>query len=411
MLPYHSPSYSPVPLVRSSGADLKYLHGDISFESPPGSPEPYITILPDQEGLEIRSTLRTTTRPNELDDLEAGDPRFPVRSTSSSYPSEGIRSPTLSASPPMTFGRRVLSSLEAYGFSSAHLPFLQSTDSSTQGFQSGNGTQVASEEMPRTEPADNHIWDFLAGKRDGNKNIRDAEEPANGGSHHEREMTEIEPAGANPGHKSVIDLGRSLSTNNKNKANNEASSLKHSNTYPRRRKEPRSPAMSMMTTRIQSSADVPNLSTICLPCASDGLEKTRPASVDESLPQVDHCSQVSTHSDSLDERGSYLKRSESTKRCSFRNRLSHYFQLRQTVKVKKWIVGKLRAGRQGSRVVVRKAKERKAKIVGVGSCNGGRNRKALSINKPRAKGTSLFHGGGFMKIRREQGVSTTRFGR
>lgn len=49
------------------------------------------------------------------------------RSPSSSYPSEGgARSPELAVSPPMTFGRRLLSSLESFGFGNPHIESLTS---------------------------------------------------------------------------------------------------------------------------------------------------------------------------------------------------------------------------------------------------------------------------------------------
>ncbi|KAK3398606.1 hypothetical protein B0T20DRAFT_461282 [Sordaria brevicollis] len=89
-----------------------------SFESPPESPE--VTVMPNLGGAEIRST--------SLDAESIFNQFFPVRSTSSSYPSEGIKSPELTVSPPVTFGRRILSSLEAYGFSNSS--FLRSSEES-----------------------------------------------------------------------------------------------------------------------------------------------------------------------------------------------------------------------------------------------------------------------------------------
>ena len=65
-------------------------------------------------------------------DLKSLNESAPVRSTSSSYPSEagGARSPELTVSPPTTMGRRILSTLEAYGFASAHFSLLQSSNAS-----------------------------------------------------------------------------------------------------------------------------------------------------------------------------------------------------------------------------------------------------------------------------------------
>nr|CAF06075.1 hypothetical protein 29E8.420 [Neurospora crassa] len=88
-----------------------------SFESPSDSPE--LKVMPNKDGTEIRRSL----------DAESFFDRiFPVRSTSSSYPSEGVKSPELTVSPPMTFGRRILSSLESYGFSTSS--FLRSSEES-----------------------------------------------------------------------------------------------------------------------------------------------------------------------------------------------------------------------------------------------------------------------------------------
>lgn len=94
-----------------------FRHRMFSFESPSDSPE--LKVMPNQDGTEIRRSL----------DAESFFDRiFPVRSTSSSYPSEGVKSPGLTVSPPMTFGRRILSSLESYGFSASSL--LRSSEES-----------------------------------------------------------------------------------------------------------------------------------------------------------------------------------------------------------------------------------------------------------------------------------------
>ncbi|KHE82339.1 hypothetical protein GE21DRAFT_1274777 [Neurospora crassa] len=94
-----------------------FRHRMFSFESPSDSPE--LKVMPNKDGTEIRRSL----------DAESFFDRiFPVRSTSSSYPSEGVKSPELTVSPPMTFGRRILSSLESYGFSTSS--FLRSSEES-----------------------------------------------------------------------------------------------------------------------------------------------------------------------------------------------------------------------------------------------------------------------------------------
>lgn len=104
-----------------------------SFESPPESPE--LTVMPNKGGAEIRTTY--------LDAESIFNQFFPVRSTSSSYPSEGVKSPELTVSPPMTFGRRILSNLEAYGFSSSS--FLRSSEESAGSNQRGRLSPAAVE--------------------------------------------------------------------------------------------------------------------------------------------------------------------------------------------------------------------------------------------------------------------------
>ncbi|KAK0666084.1 hypothetical protein QBC41DRAFT_326516 [Cercophora samala] len=102
-----------------------YRHRTFSFESPPASPE--LVVLPNQGGLDI-ATLSSSSSLSR-GDLSQSVHHPHIRSTSSTYPSEGAQSPELSASsPPVTFGRRILDSLEAYGFSSAHLEILQSEE-------------------------------------------------------------------------------------------------------------------------------------------------------------------------------------------------------------------------------------------------------------------------------------------
>ncbi|KAH7626301.1 hypothetical protein B0T09DRAFT_314398 [Sordaria sp. MPI-SDFR-AT-0083] len=109
-----------------------FLHRMFSFESPSESPE--LTLMPNKGGAEIGTSLDAESFFNQF---------FPVRSTSSSYPSEGVKSPELTVSPPMTFGRRILSSLEAYGFSNSS--FLRSSEESAGSNQRGRLNPVAVE--------------------------------------------------------------------------------------------------------------------------------------------------------------------------------------------------------------------------------------------------------------------------
>ncbi|KAK3353170.1 hypothetical protein B0T25DRAFT_518292 [Lasiosphaeria hispida] len=79
--------------------------------------------MPNKGGLELAKSLDHSIPEHQH-----------LRSVSSSYPSEagGARSPELTVSPPVTFGRRILSSLEAYGFPNPHLAFLQSSSGSSE---------------------------------------------------------------------------------------------------------------------------------------------------------------------------------------------------------------------------------------------------------------------------------------
>ncbi|KAK3688111.1 hypothetical protein B0T22DRAFT_489860 [Podospora appendiculata] len=151
--PIASEAIGPDAVSTESQPLTEYRHRTFSFESTPDSPE--LTLMPNKGGLEIMSPV--AQRKNLADiilDLDLNDARYRARSTSSSYPSEGVRSPELTVSPPMTFGRRILSGLEAYGFSKAHLSLLRSSDSSSRiCLDSALGTQTASDKDTRVDEA------------------------------------------------------------------------------------------------------------------------------------------------------------------------------------------------------------------------------------------------------------------
>ncbi|KAK0718115.1 hypothetical protein B0T26DRAFT_752083 [Lasiosphaeria miniovina] len=118
------------------------------FESPPNSPE--LVVLPNKGGLAILSSCSLDKTGDDA--LPPHGPCYPVRSTSSSYPSDagGAASPPLSASPPplphhqkpWTLSRRILSGLEAYGFPTAHLDFAYGSGaSSALALSAGDGRQ------------------------------------------------------------------------------------------------------------------------------------------------------------------------------------------------------------------------------------------------------------------------------
>ncbi|CAP70285.1 uncharacterized protein PODANS_3_3680, partial [Podospora anserina S mat+] len=99
-----SPSPPPTERVRSP-----YRHRTFSFESPPASPE--LVVYANQGGLDLSCA-------SPRDDLARHDiSHAQIRSASSTYPSdERAQSPV---SPPLTLGRKILSSLAGYGFSEA----------------------------------------------------------------------------------------------------------------------------------------------------------------------------------------------------------------------------------------------------------------------------------------------------
>ncbi|KAK4678000.1 hypothetical protein QC764_303680 [Podospora pseudoanserina] len=99
-----SPSPPPTERVRSP-----YRHRTFSFESPPASPE--LVVYANKGGLDLSCA-------SPRDDLARhGISHAQIRSASSTYPSdERAQSPV---SPPLTLGRKILSSLAGYGFSEA----------------------------------------------------------------------------------------------------------------------------------------------------------------------------------------------------------------------------------------------------------------------------------------------------
>ncbi|KAK4196829.1 hypothetical protein QBC40DRAFT_257670 [Triangularia verruculosa] len=136
--------------VPEKRAKSPYRHRTFSFESPPASPE--LVFLPNHGGLEI------TTLSSNDDLAHQAAPAIDhtqVRSTSSTYPSEGACSPELTVSPPLTFGRRILSSLEAYGFSSAHLSILQSEEEDRQ--QEDKDTRKSSQDLEGLYPREKKL--------------------------------------------------------------------------------------------------------------------------------------------------------------------------------------------------------------------------------------------------------------
>ncbi|KAK3318285.1 hypothetical protein B0H66DRAFT_532793 [Apodospora peruviana] len=296
------------------------------LESPPGSPEPELTVLPNRGGLEIMSPTLDNTTTQDRGDIDTYEHPH-VRSTSSSYPSEGVRSPDLTVSPPMTFGRRILSNLSDYD--AIRLAFMQSSESSSQPLGSGAGEMRVEPDgnTPRLEVGNEHIWDSLAVKRDG--------DGADGAAHHEKEKTDIDP--------SIEDADGSFGELATDPAVSGGIDDVHDNEGQDR------PSSSVVRLcRSSTGTSNANLSTECLPRVSINPEAQPSLESSSHGSQLDHCSETGpTHS--------------SSPRTGLRGRIRNYFRLHQTLRVKKWITRKFRAGRKGPRVMVRKVKDRKAK--------------------------------------------------
>ncbi|KAK4191984.1 hypothetical protein QBC35DRAFT_447775 [Podospora australis] len=108
-----------------------------SFETTP----PVSSKVTNQDCLEETGSSQHDLAERRKDSDSSSELHHPqFRNTSSSYPSEGIRSPDLTVSPPLTFGRRILSSLSGYAFSRERLSFLQSDDDVATKDGSGQNT-------------------------------------------------------------------------------------------------------------------------------------------------------------------------------------------------------------------------------------------------------------------------------
>ncbi|KAK4458497.1 hypothetical protein QBC42DRAFT_349592 [Cladorrhinum samala] len=314
----------PAPVIPEAQNVSPYQHRAFSFESPPASPR--LSILPNQGGLE----LATLSSQNDLPMSEYGDSNEALhqpnpRSTSSSYPSEGIRSPDMTVSPPMTFGRRILSGLSGLGFSSAHLSFLDSEEDESKREPSGAESRQLSPETKSTEihkPVDSHhaittsnISQHLLPLYPGENKLPSAEAAIVAAI---PQLTIPRPITCPP----RVDRSSSI--------------------------------RSIISAPSQTNDDILediNLSTQCLPRLSANLSISA-----AQRPSID-----------LSHRFSFSASLKSKISGHFRRNLNHAQSLDhgrsrcidnhrpiRVIKVKKWIVRQFRAGRKGSRVIVMK---------------------------------------------------------
>jgi len=301
-----------------------YRHKTFSFEdeddlvSPPDSPQPEVIVLPNKGGLELVGS-------------EDGNQ---VRSASSSYPSEagGARSPELTVSPPMTFGRRILSSLEAYGFSNPHFASLQSESSRAS-------ENVFSEEK---EAEVGGAW-----REGGVSEVRD-------GSAEEDGTGAVEGTGLEGVEVAEI----VLTTTNLTVTDTEEGEIVDLTSegtlrrYPRREDDEQEHM-------VGDWDEEDNLSTRCLPRVSINPDRV--------------C--LSEDNNSVLARGDYCGSKSSFPRnavSGIKHHISTMNLKASPVKVKKWFVRQFRASRKGSRVIVKKVRERKARLrVNSGDASGG----------------------------------------
>ncbi|KAK3390549.1 hypothetical protein B0H63DRAFT_446658 [Podospora didyma] len=331
-------------------------HQTFSFEnpSPPESPPPEVIVIPNKGGLPIASSSplplhieEETTSSSVL--AGAAALRYQVRSTSSSYPSEagggggGVCSPSLTASPPMTFGRRILSSLGAYGFEEAHMSFLGSEETLPVALHpaadGSSSSGAAVEQLGESEAA---VWGGSGG--DQTSTIR------------------------NPGPKSAVAADTRQDENLPPPFNSSVDAPLFFYPY---------------ADGITNAAEI-NLSTQCLPRYS-----TNP----DNRPWADSSSDSESNYDESDDRDHRNRhhRHHHRGKNTLKHRISAQLLLlvrRPAVKVvKKWIVRQFRASRKGSRALVRKVVVRDS---GSSSRDGNKKKKRvhrMTMRVPlRAKG-------------------------
>ncbi|KAK1828999.1 hypothetical protein QBC39DRAFT_357781 [Podospora conica] len=231
------------------------------------------------------------------------------RSPSSSYPSEGgARSPALTASPPMTFGRRLLSSLESFGFGNPHMQSLTSESGPSEAGVRSN------EQLSLGSPVDI--------PESG------AEEDVKIADHHEP-LPEASSSAPEPAPAAIEDTPGTTNTD----------TVRRHIILPEQYE-------SESESTDDGNMD-PNISTRCLPRVSMDPAQAAAVLANDGFEDVDL-------------RPSASKKSGAS---TLRQRIAG-MSLISSVKVKKWIVRRFRAGRRGSREIVDKVgKRRRARKV------------------------------------------------
>ncbi|KAK0715658.1 hypothetical protein B0H67DRAFT_246576 [Lasiosphaeris hirsuta] len=305
-----------------------------------------------------------------------------VRSISSSYPSEagGARSPELTVSPPMTLGRRILSSLEAYGFPNPHLGFLQSSSGSSERVVGGPGQDtgvkrigvegVGGEELDssQTNPPSplSEISDIPIPERSP---LRAREIPTESPPIpiHVDADEDVEPPSV------PIDIGADEG------ADPNPASLSTIRRHPL-------PSSSTSTSLSSSNKENTNISTECLPRVSTNPDRGAFALDSDSDGDFSPFQSARGGGGYYDTKPPFPRRAVS----GLKRRIS---KLHLRPKVKKWFVRQFRASRKGSRVIVTKVRERRGKVTGAdrsaGAAGTGGEGNGVGSGKMRGVGDAF----------------------
>ncbi|KAK4165264.1 hypothetical protein QBC43DRAFT_36615 [Cladorrhinum sp. PSN259] len=281
-----------------------------------------------------------------------------IRSTSSSYPSVGIRSPDLTVSPPMTFDRRIFSSLSGYGFSREHLSFLESDDDDIKDRPNTPAPEAAIED---SKPAELH--------------------KAFESSHKATSTQMSQDIPLYPGEENLFSAEAAIV------AAIPQLTISRPNTCP-----PQVDRSHLLQSTISSSSGTEdemmediNLSTQCLPRLSTNLSFSH-----SGRPSLDQSHRLSFSASLKSRISGHFRRHHS--RPNSQSVVRHQpaccqkYKPVRVVKVKKWFVRQFRAGRKGSRVIVMKVRmihhsgagtQGKDKVIG----KKQRNNKSSTVSK------------------------------
>ncbi|KAK3944869.1 hypothetical protein QBC46DRAFT_337180 [Diplogelasinospora grovesii] len=363
--------YPRVPSGKEQGQG-SFKHRSFSFElSPPDSPE--LTVTPNKGGL----MLDMLDLANTINTVPAGyggvGGHCHVRSTSSTYSgiSQGIRTPEMTVSPPMTFGRRILSSLESYGFARGRLPsFLKSSESGDESAQNPFVDTVSAQSSEDTTTVKTGV---IASGYEGRPRVVSEVTAsqdtlyADGSSGSDLERVEA---------RTDITM---LDTNMDAARNQQEDGGEWENTN----------MVSPTDTEYTAETLLKNLSTQCLPRVSTNLDR--------------ETSSVSYDDDNNKYIGPGL-RSRTQSGWSWPG-IKHGLKSGLNkglypVKVKKWFTRQFRVGKRGTKVIMGKVRERKARLA------RARHTRVVMARKQKTpvRGTSVEEVKGITGIKLDEGA-------